>query len=156
MAIPFPPGAVAGAQSPGQKARQLLGDFVWLARWSDEIGSDADLNFKKLAQLAFFHCRAWADAVVDQDTIRAFEVFAQIEQGIEWKDRATMVSELQALKSDATAVFEHVRDNVPEARTFARRKLDLDGKEIEEALTASKADHQTAVDLVAALRANFA
>lgn len=156
MAIPFPPGGISGASSPGQVARELLSHFVWMARWSDEIGSDAQLDLKKLAQLAFVHCRAWDAATVNADVIKAFQVFAQIEQGIEWPDRATMTTELSGLRSAATALFEHVRDNVPEARSFATRVLDETGRETDTPNVVDKSTQTTAVNLAAALRALYA
>lgn len=158
MAAPFPDFVTRpGEQSPQQRARQIVGHYVWLARWSEEIGNDSDLDLKKLAQLAFAHCRDFAQLTPDPvpaDLQLALDR-QMAEQGIDWSGR-DMAAELSALRVASEALFIWVRDNFPAARTFASRTYDATGQEIETAIKVSKTgQNRTAADEVAKIRALF-
>lgn len=133
MALPFPTFVSSPDRpSPARLADQIVGHYIWLARWSDEIGKDSDLDLKKLAQLAFQHCRNFAALVpvtISPGLLvamrRRFE-----QEGIEWTG-PDMATELLALRDQSAALFAFVRDNAPQARNFASRTYNAQGAEIE-------------------------
>ena len=117
MPAPFPADAVVGGTALSQRANQIYGHYVWLARWSDEIGLDVDLNLKKLAQLGFIHCRRFAEFIAAPSpelTIAVERRFAV--DGVTWATRAAMLADLSAIRVEALALHTFVRDQVPEAR----------------------------------------
>jgi hypothetical protein len=59
MALPFPKESQAGATSASAVAQAIYAHLAWIARWSDELASEPDVDLKKLAQLGFgpnSHC----------------------------------------------------------------------------------------------------
>lgn len=158
MPAPAPYDGQAGRISLGQIAQNIVANYKWLYRWSNEIGADLDLDLKKLAQLAFQHCRLTRDLIqpfvpLAAPLLDALESeFAR--HGMKWPTRPAMVQDLQAIYQECGALFTYVRDNVPEARSFATRTYDANGQEIEQATKVSKA--HPVVTEVAKLRALFA
>lgn len=121
MTFPFFPEGQIRGQAVSQKAAQLYAHMVWLQRWSDEIAKDARIDVKKLAQLAFIHCRLFVNIHSNSSPalIVAFEARCRSE-GVLWSSRQEMVDALNALDTDARNLFAFVRDNVPEAREGAK------------------------------------
>ena len=160
MPAPFPYDAAAKRLSLEQISRELLGHYTWIARWSDEIGTDTDLDLKKLAQLSFVHCRRF-DAILalfdpidaTSPIMRAFEAQAA-GRGLGWLDRVAMEADIALIRTEAAALFAFVRDSVPEARSFATRTYDAQGKEIEQATKITKT--AAIADEVTKLRVLFA
>jgi hypothetical protein len=159
MPAPAPYDGVAGRVSLGQIAQNIVAHYKWLYRWSDEIGKDADLDLKKLAQLAFQHCRLFRELVTPFLPLASNIPFVRALvsefawHGMEWATLAEMRSDLAAIYQECGALFVYVRDNVPEARSFATRTYDANGQEIEQATKVAKG--AVAVE-VAKLRALFA
>lgn len=165
MPAPAPYDGVSGHVSLGQIAQNIVANYKWLYRWSNEIGIDPTLNLKKLAQLAFQHCRLFRDLTTpflplatNQDFVRAL-VSEFAWSGMEWATLADMRTDLGAIYQKCGELFTHVRDNVPEARSFAQRTYDATGSEIETAIEIAKnanANAAQAVTLTGELRALFA
>lgn len=165
MPAPAPYDGVSGRISLGQTAQNIVGHYKWLYRWSNEIGGDPTLNLKKLAQLAFQHCRLFRDLATPFLPLANSPEFvrALISEfgwsGMEWATLADMRTDLGAIFQKAVELFTHVRDNVPEARSFAQRTYDVNGNEIETAAEIAKnanANVAQAVTLTGELRALFA
>jgi len=156
MVAPYPVEAVAKGQPLSQRANQIYGHYCWLARWSDEIGADPDLDLKKLAQLAFIHCRLFdsllAGATVE--LVRALEKRFATE-GMTWASPAAMNADMQALRVEGAALMAYVRDNVPEARQASRVVYDPASDTGAEQVVKLPKPHP-AVAEVAKLRALFA
>lgn len=138
MPAPYPYDAVAGRVQLRSVADEIVAHYAWIARWSDEIGKDTDLDLKKLAQLAFVHCRLFRERIqaflpiaTDSPLIpalrRAFD-----SMGVEWPTRAAMIADLSAIYQECANLWLYVRDNVPAARSFATRTYDASGAEIEQ------------------------
>jgi len=160
MPAPYPVEAVAKGVSNSQKAKNIYAHYAWLARWSNEIGADPDLDLKKLAQLAFIHCRNFA-ALTDAATPELLRAVRQrfSEEGLEWAVLAAMSMDLTAIRNESLALFAFVRDNVPEARSAANVAVkfapDSDTGTGEETAVKLPKPHP-AVAEVAKLRALFA
>ena len=153
MTVPFP-HAILVPLNPSKLASHIFGHYVWLARWSDEIGTDTDLDLKKLAQLAFVHCREFSAIVPDTpspEVLRAIDTKMRLE-GIVWPP-ASMASDLAALKAGTSALFIFVRDNVPAARNFSTRAYSATGDETDESIKVPKT--QAIANEVAKLRILF-
>lgn len=159
MAAPFPYDAVAGRASLGQIAAQIVANYKWLARWSQEIGTDTNMDLKKLAQLAFSHCRLFRDLIQPFIPVSAGDpIIAALQSefawhGLVWPTRAEMVTDVGLLYQRCGALFDYVRDNVPAARSFAVRTYDANGNEIEQPTVIAK-DAAVATE-VGRLRALF-
>lgn len=154
MPAPFPREGVSKGTVYSQLAKQVYGHYVWLARWSDEIGKDPDVDLKKLGQLALVHCRDFGPltAVVDADLARAIQQrFGQ--EGIIWPTIPAMVNDLSAIRAEALALRDYVIASVPEAKILSSRTYDANGFETEVPNTVSKP--HPAVAEVAKLRALF-
>ena len=136
MSAPFPYNAVAGvANDPAEsEAENLLAQYSWLARWSDEMNKDVDLDYKKLAQFAF-HCykfRVWYDALQARITAGTHTpaqigdclegVFRKRKMG--WGNRAAMNSDLQDIYAAAGVVYDWIKTNMQEARNFTTAQFD--------------------------------
>lgn len=157
MAAPYPPEAQLGAPQFNRVADQIYGHFVWMARWSDEINDDADLDMKKLMQLAFTHCRLYAyhTAVLSDDLLVALETRFRLS-GVEWPNRAAMQADLVAMRQQAEQVHALAQTVAAEPQEFAKRTLKSDGTEIETPIKVSKVENAEVVAEVAKLRALFA
>ena len=162
MVAPFPPDARVGAIAPAQRMEKLIADLKWLARWSDEIGADPDLDMKKLAQLAFQHCRMVREALdplapldATSPLMRALHARC-LSHAILWPTVAAMTADLTAIHAKAGELFALVRDTMPEARQLSMRVYDAAGGETEQPFKRAKADFSAAVAKVAELRALFA
>lgn len=165
MAAPFPHDARVGTISLGQIAQNIVANYKWLARWSDEIGIDAQLDLKKLAQLAFQHARLFRELVTPFLPLANNPAFVRALvsefawSGMEWATLAEMRVDLAAIYQKCGELFPHVRDTVPEARSFAQRTYDTTGREIEIVVVIAKdanAAVARAVALTSELRALFA
>lgn len=161
MPAPYPVEAVAKGQPNSQKAAQIYAHYCWLARWSDEIDrKDADLDLKKLAQLAFIHCRLFA-AQVDAMTPELARAVRQKfgDEGMVWATLADMNADLAAIRNAALLLHAFVRDQVPEARQPANVPVqyapDSDTGTGAEVVTKLPKPHPAVVE-VAKLRALFA
>jgi len=156
MPAPFPADAVVGGTILSRRANEIYGHYVWLARWSDEIGKDAALDLKKLAQLALIHCRRFAEFTATPSS----ELTTAVERrfaadGLVWATRAAMLSDLAAIRTEATALHAFVRDQVLEAREASKIIYsDTTDSGTEVILTVPKP--HPAVTEVAKLRALFA
>jgi len=156
MAAPFPAEAVVKGQPNSQKANQIYAHYCWLARWSQEIGADPDLDLKKLAQLGLIHCRLFA-AQTDTMTTEFVRAVRQKfgNEGLGWATIADMSADLAAIRTEALALFTFVRDQVPEARQAARVVYAPDSDSGTEDVVKLPKPHP-AVPEVAKLRALFA
>lgn len=156
MTAPFPHFVTAQEPSPGQTANVLFGHYVWIARWSDEISNDAQLDLKKLAQLAFIHCRVFAETVPTapiSDELIAAVVQKFASEGLEWVDLPTLKADFVAIKNASQTFYEWVRDNAPEAQNFAERTFNPNtNNEVEVAKVIAKPNAvQTRVAVIRAL-----
>lgn len=158
MAAPFPYEARSGRANIDNLALQLYGNYVWLARWSDEMNTDARLDLKKLAQFAFVHCtrfRSVYEKLAEvgvasvKDAVRS--VFAL--KNCTWPDDAAMIADLTAIYNACGTAKTWVDANIPEAKTFASRTFDADGQETEIANVIDKP--QALATRVGAFRALF-
>jgi hypothetical protein len=117
MAAPFPYDAVAGVANDGAEfeAANLQGHFVWLARWSDEMDGDVDLDLKKLAQFVL-HCRAyrrWFDALAARGgPARAVIAGYFAHRKCAWATLADMVQDLQAIYDAAGVAADWIEANL--------------------------------------------
>lgn len=160
MPAPYPYDAVSGRRSLRAIAGEIVANYCWLARWSDEIGNDADMDMKKLAQLAFQHCRLFRQELqpflpftAGSPLLPALEhAFARI--GMSWPTRMDMRADLAAIFAECGNLYPFVRDNVPAARTLSSRVYDANGVETEDPVKIPK-DPVIAAE-VAKLRALFA
>jgi hypothetical protein len=165
MTAPAPYDGVAGRVSLGQIAQNIVAHYKWVYRWSNEIGADAALNPKKLAQLAFQHCRLIRELIQpflplanNAPFVRAL-VSEFAWSGMEWATLAEMRTDLAGIYQKCGELFTHTRDNVPEVRTFAQRAFDDNGQEVEQITDIAKnanAAVAQAVTLTGELRALFA
>ncbi len=155
MTAPFPYNARVGRIALSTTANQIHAHYVWLARWSDEIGTDADIDLKKLAQLGFIHCRLFAQlTATPSPELRAAVERKFSQEGLEWSTRAAMMSDLNALRTQAGLLHAYVRDNVPEAREAVRITYDENTNSGTEAVNTLGKPHPAATE-VASLRALF-
>ena len=156
MPAPFPADAVVGATTLSRRAQEIYDHYKWLARWSDEIGKDAALDLKKLAQLGLIHCRRFAEFTANPDLALSIAVARRFAaDGIEWATRAAMLADLAAIRTEAAALHTFVRDQVPEAREPSKIGYsDTNDSGTEVILTIPKP--HPAVTEVAKLRALFA
>lgn len=115
MVAPYPYEAVSGRISPAQRAADLCAHYAWLARWSQEISSDPDIDLKKVALLSLIHCRLFVALVGAIGSDAAVEA-AFVVRNIAWGTRSLMAADLTAVSTAAQALFVWVRDNMPEAR----------------------------------------
>lgn len=114
MVAPFPAFATAGGTAPTNIAQEIFGHYVWMARWSEEIVNDVDLDMKKIAQLAFVHCRLF-DALISPpvpDDVATAVVSRFAADGLEWPTLADLKADMAALKSEAATLFNWVSANV--------------------------------------------
>ena len=161
MTVPFPMDARAKEIAPAQKIEKFIADLKWLARWSDEIGADPDLDVKKLAQLAFQHCRMVRDALdpfmpLDPANPMMRALHARcLSHAIVWPGVPAMVADLTAVHAKVSELFALVRDTMPEARTLSARTYDAAGNETEQPVKLVKANFPAVVTKVAELRALF-
>lgn len=160
MTAPYPHEGQAGRHQPERMARQLFEDYVWLARWSNEIGNDAALDLKKLVQLAIVHCQSFRAVIDNYTPIASSPEFVQAVEdrfsagGSTWPDVATMRADLTALYQECGALFVFVRDNVPElANGYATLTWDAINGFVEVPITAPKP--HIAVPEVAKVRVLF-
>lgn len=129
MAAPFPYESTAGAVTdPAEsEALNLYRQYVWLARWSDEMNTDTDLDLKKLAQFTF-HCRKyrqWFDALqargaAARPVIEGVFAFKKAT----WASRAAMLSDLQAIYDGAGTIYDWIVANMQEARSYTVATFD--------------------------------
>jgi hypothetical protein len=156
MPAPYPYDAVSSRRSAATIAAEIFGHYVWLARWSDEIGDDPDLDLKKLAQLGFIHCRLFAQATAEMPAAVIAAVEARFAAGgITWAVRLAMLDDFAALAARASTLHAYVRDQVPEARAAATLVYSETGDSGREQVTKLAKPHPAAAE-VAKLRALFA
>ena len=132
MPAPFPREATLKGQSTSNIANQVYANYAWLARWSEEIGADADVDLKKVAQLALAHCRDFAALTVDMrpDLARAIsQRFGR--EGLTWPTAQAMVADLAAIRAEAVALRAFVQASVPEALVMSSRVWTAEGDETE-------------------------
>jgi len=114
MAIPFPYEAELNVADVTRAAEQFYFQFLYIAKYSDEINTEAEVNLLKLNKLAFDHCRKYSitAAAVNVKFVPAIkERFAA--HGVSWPDNATMIADLQTLRTAADAFFVFCRDVLP-------------------------------------------
>lgn len=160
MPAPFPYEAVSGRSNIDQYAVQLYGNFMWLARWSNEINADADLDLKKIAQFAFKHCLGYRKAYEALTAVEASavakhavrSVFAM--KAVVWPTDAEMLADLAAIYNACGTIYNWIDANLPAAKSFSTRTFDATGKETEVPLTIAKPG--AVQTRIAAFRALFA
>ena len=129
MPAPFPYNALAGvANDPAEsEAENLVGQYSWLARWSDEMNKDVDLDYKKLAQFAF-HCRKfrfWYDALQARGNAALDPIQgAFLKRKMSWGNRAAMSSDLQGIYTAAGTIYDWIVANMQEARNYTTARFD--------------------------------
>lgn len=114
MPIPYPTEAQAGRADLKPVVQFLFKHFGWLARLSDEINQETELNAKKLVQFVQ-HCVSYREtfdhlAAVGGARLVIEQVFR--EHDVNWATRAAMVVDLQALYSAAMAEDVWIRSNM--------------------------------------------
>lgn len=129
---PFPVVTLGGL-TPQSVGDLLARNLYWMARWSDEIVNDVDLDLKKLIQLAYVHCLWFSTNVPDslpQAVVLAINARMRIE-GFDWPV-ADIPADVAAIKAESTVLHAFVRDNLPpEYKNFATRVINPDGTETE-------------------------
>ena len=130
MPAPFPYNAIFGVPNdPAEsEAENLVGQYSWLARWSDEMNNDTDLDYKKLAQFAF-HCRkfkVWYDALQARGAANIGDVIegAFLRRKMKWGNRAAMNSDLTAIYDAAGVIYAWIVANMQEARSYTTAQFD--------------------------------
>ena len=129
MPAPFPYNAVAGIPNdPAEsEAENLVAQYSWLARWSDEMNTDTDLDYKKLAQFAF-HCRKfrrWYDALQARGNTALDPIQgAFLKRKMSWGNRAAMNSDLTDIYTAAGTIYDWIVANMQEARSYGTVSFD--------------------------------
>lgn len=161
MPAPFPYEFVSGRRNIDSQAAQIFGHYGWMARWSDEIVADADLDLKKLFQLRE-HCRMYREALAPFLPLEKLDAPIAValldyfsSKGVKFADEAAMATILTE-RHDAAGVLQGVIDvTFPAPRAFSQRAFDANGAEIEIVTKADKAQAQAAVDAVLAFHAGY-
>lgn len=155
MVGPFPYEAVTGRISLAQRASEIYGHYTWLARWSDEIGKDPDVDLKKAAQLAFIHCRLFVELVDAWGTKAAVSIMERFAaSGIVWATEAAMSADLTPIRNEALSLHNFAIANkatMQEASKIIYSEKDSSGIEQVNKL----AKPSIVADEVAKLRALF-
>lgn len=120
MTAPFPIEATAGTKvDPAEaEALNLYRHYAWMARLSDEMHIDAELDLKRTMQLVMHirEYRRWHDALSARSqaqTIGIVEgIFAQ--KKCRWASQAEMGEDLAALHAAAGTVADWIEANAPE------------------------------------------
>lgn len=161
MAAPFPYEAVSGRVNIDAQAANVYGQYGWMARWSDEIVADPDLDLKKLFQLRE-HCRmfrAALDPFMPLEKLDAPIAVALMDffssKGIKFADEAAMATTLTERHASAATLQLAIDNTFPAPRTFARRAFDSNGAEIEIVEKADKGQQAAAVQAVADFHAGY-
>ena len=130
MPAPFPYNAVSGvANDPAEsEAENLVTQYSWLARWSDEMNKDADLDYKKLAQFTF-HCRQfrrWYDALQARGAANIGDQIegAFLRRKMRWLTPLLMRQDLQNIYTAAGTIYDWIVVNMQEARTYTAIQFD--------------------------------
>lgn len=156
MAAPVPGYMDTIVQAPTLRAKNIVLNYGWMYRLSTEIGAETELNLKKLAQLAFQHCRMFVVLTTNPsaELIAAGEK-AFAAEGVEWPTRAAMGADINALRNGATTLRDFVNTNVATGGVlvFASRAFDVNGGDIETPILVTKT--QAIANAVAALRALY-
>lgn len=155
MTAPFPYDAVAGRGSLANQAAAIYGHYAWLARWSEEIAADPDIDLKKVAQLCLIHCRMFRQ-LVNSFGVKGVDAIENVfrQRGISWATKAAMTADLTAVRDEAQLLFVWVRDNMPEARDAVKVVYDeTNTAGVEQVNTVAK-PHAVEVE-IAKLRALF-
>ena len=132
MAAPFPTWATAGGTAPTSLANELFGHYVWIARWSDEIVNDVDLDNKKFGQLVYVHCREFDNLVtvpISDDYLSAV-VTRFAADGLEWSTRAQLKSDFQDIKQQCASLYNWSVTNVGDLE-YASNSIDTLGVMVE-------------------------
>jgi hypothetical protein len=126
MAAPFPYNARSGvANDPAEHdADALVAQYSWLARWSDEMHHDADLDHKKFAQFVF-HCHRFRSFM---ERLRAHEISAGkdpvrdtlegafLRRKMRWASQDAMVQQLDQLYGAAGKFHEWAKKEMQHTR----------------------------------------
>lgn len=122
MAAPFPYEAVSGAvlDAAEGEAMALYRQFAWVARLSDEMNTEAELDLKRTMQLVF-HARSLRRFhEMLQARINSTHTPAQIADVIEgvfaakkcrWASRSAMNADLAALYTNSGALADWIEAN---------------------------------------------
>ena len=161
MPAPFPYEFVSGRRNLDSQCAQIFADYGWMARLSDEIVADAELDLKKLFQL-HGHCRSYRVALdpflpiekqEEPIAVALMDFFSA--KGIKWADEATMVADLVERHDAAGTLFDVIEAAFPAPRVFAERAFDAEGSEIEIVPKVDKATAQLVVDAVITFRGGY-
>lgn len=130
MPAPFPYNAISGvANDPAEsEAENLVAQYAWLARWSDEMNKDADLDYKKLAQFAF-HCRRfrqWYDALQVRGAANIGDQIegAFLRRKMRWLTPLLMRQDLQDIYTASGTIYDWIVVNMQEARSYTTAQFD--------------------------------
>ena len=131
MPAPFPYNAIAGVPNElaESEAENLVAQYTWLARWSNEMNADTELNRKKFAQF-IFHCfkyRFWFDQLALRDTqIRNAALQGAFgRRRMTWGNQAQMLTDLQAIYDAAGVFYNFAVTNMQQARQFTTAEFDI-------------------------------
>ena len=129
MVAPFPDFATAGGTAPTVIANNLFGHYTWMARWSEEITTDVDVDNKKFAQLVFVHCREFDNLVVlpVDDAVATAVISRFAADGLEWPTPNDMKNDFQALKAEAATLYAWTLSNVGTSIDYATLSVDSGG-----------------------------
>lgn len=159
MAAPFPYEALEGATTDEaeNEAKELYIHYAWMAKWSDRMAKDADLDLKKLVQF-ISHCH-WFRRAHDALTTRGTAALDIIEgvllmKRLRFKDRATMVAVLNRLYQRAGEELRWFQAAMAAYKTgFAVMKFDDNWNRTDEPVRIEKTAE--AASRIAAFRAEF-
>lgn len=124
MTAPFPIHVINQTAELTQIAENIFRDYTWIARWSDEIGTDAHVDLKKLALLALKHAVSFAQATDNPPAGIVAAVEKRFEaEGLTWPTRNDMTTDLTAIRDECILLTAYVDTNVPEALEYEMRTL---------------------------------
>ena len=140
MVAPFPDFATGGGTAPTQTANSLFNHYIWIARWSQEITTDTDLDAKKYGQLVYVHCREF-DALVPAtiiDELAAAIISRFALDGLEWATIADMRADFAAIKAECASLYGWESNRSGPAMDYATLSVDTNGQFVEMPMISNK------------------
>jgi len=159
MPAPYPYEFVGGRSQLSSPAEGIYGHYGWIARWSVEIETDADLDVKKLSQLGL-HCSRFQETIDPFRPLSAGDPIVSATRsvfqgrGVRWATDEDMIADLEAVRTVSINFISWFDAKRPAPRKFAERTFDADWNEVEQAVKEPKTAAITTE--VAKLRALFA
>ena len=140
MVAPFPDFATAGGIAPTGIANEIFGHYTWIARWSQEITTDTDLDAKKYGQLTYIHCQEF-DRLVPatiSDELASAIISRFALDGLEWATIADMRTDLGAIKAECASLYGWERNRSGPTMDYATLSVDENSQFIETPITSTK------------------